>query len=67
MHNEDVEMDCVGTHAPRAELDTLEPDSDDEESTRMLARLGYSTKRRRRKPPRPTHQATPKESTVSEI
>ena len=33
----------------------------------MLARLGYSAKRRRRKPPKPTHQATPKEATVSEI
>ena len=67
MYNEDVEMDFVGTHAPRADLGTLEPDSDDEESARVLARLGYSTKRRWRKPPGPTHQAMPKEATVSDI
>ena len=67
LSSEDVEMDFVGTHAPRADIGTLEPDSDDEESTRMLAHMGCSTNHRRRKPPRSLRQATPKEAIVSEI
>ena len=31
-HSEDVKLDFVGAHAPRADIGILEPDSDDEES-----------------------------------
>ena len=49
-------MDFVGAHAPRADIGILEPDSDDEESTQILARICCSAKRaptshsKRRKP-----------------
>ena len=52
--SEDVEMDFVGAHAPHADIGILELDSDDEESTQLLARIGCSAERaptrRRRRP-----------------
>ena len=44
-HSEDVDMEFVGTHAPRADMGIMEADSDDEESTQLLAQMGCSTKR----------------------
>ena len=41
--SEDVEMDFVGTHEPRADIGVLEPDPDDKESTQLLAQMGCST------------------------
>ena len=41
--SEDVEMDFVGTHEPRADIGVLEPDPDDKESTQLLAQIGCST------------------------
>ena len=44
-HSEDVEMEFVGAHTPRADIGILEPDSVDEESTQTLARIGCSAER----------------------
>ena len=68
-HSEDVEMDFAGTHAPRADIGIMELDSDDEESTQLLAQLGCSTRRaptRRKNRPKAATTTT-KEVTVSEI
>ena len=67
--SENVEMDFVGTHAPHADIGILEPDSDDEESTQLLARIGCSAERaptcRRRR--RRSAISASKEVIVSEI
>ena len=41
--SEDVEMDFVGTHEPRADIGVLEPDPNDKESSQLLAQIGCST------------------------
>ena len=43
-HSEDVDMEFVRMHVPRADIGIMEPDSDDEESTRLLAQMGCSMK-----------------------
>ena len=72
-HSEDVEMEFVGAHTPRADIGILEPDSVDEESTQTLARIRCSAERaptshrKCSKPSRSLRQATSKELIVSEI
>ena len=56
-------------HAPRADIGIMEPDSDDEESTQLVAQMGCSTQRaptRRKNRPKAT-TATTREVIVSEI
>ena len=71
--SEDVEMEFVGTHEPRADLGVLEPDSDDEESIQLLAQMGCATPPDGRAEggytacPWPRQARATKEVTVSEI
>ena len=68
-HSEDVDMEFVGTHAPRADIGIMEPDSDDEESTQLLVQMGCSTKQaptRWKNRPKAT-TATTREVIVSQI